>query len=93
MTRRPSTTPPTAGLQAIAATSKNFGDISKTVVQQQRTNERLAIASSPAPWCNSTTRGEYRAPELSAGNHRAGALDAFKLPSRTFYGQTYLRGK
>ena len=77
-----SATPRTAGLQSIAATSKVFGDIPSALVQQHRANERLAIATSPAPWCNSTTPRDYRAPELAQPPARTTIGRAHQLPSR-----------
>ena len=91
------------GLHDIRQTTKLYGATRRTPGQNpvptdselatRRMNERLELASSAIPVRNSTMRTTYCAPELSAGNHRAGALDAFKLPSRTFYGPTYLRGQ
>lgn len=77
-----SATPRAAGLQSIAATSKIFADTPSAVVQQQRANERLAIATSRAPWCNSTTPRDYRAPELARSPARTNIGHAHQLPSR-----------
>lgn len=52
---------------------------------QRRKSERLQIASSATPIRNSTVRrGEpYTCPELAPYSTRAGALDAYALPSIT----------
>ncbi len=49
-----------------------------------QTDARLRLATMPLR--NSTTTEPYRGAELRSTNHRAGAQDAFRLPSRTFYG-------
>lgn len=49
-------------------------------------DERLQLASNPQPVRNSTMRAPYTGAELRTTNHRAGAQDAYRVPSRTFYG-------
>lgn len=71
----------TTGLHAIADTSKVFGGI--TPVALQCVNERLAVASSTAPWCNSTTPRTYYGPELSIAPARTDIGRANHLPSRS----------
>lgn len=67
---------PGAGLHSIASTGKRYG---------------LAITKVPlnmpdyAPHCASTTPTGYTCPELSQPPARAGACDAFKLPSRSAF--------
>ena len=46
----------------------------------------LQIATSDKPVRNSTTTEPYRGTELRTTSNRAGAQDAYRLPSRTFYG-------
>lgn len=59
---------------------------SQAELAARRKSERLEIASSCAPVCNGTMRGApYTCPELSAPIHRPGALDAFRLPSRSSF--------
>lgn len=71
----------TTGLHAIADTAKTYGRIASPAAVQ-RANERLAIATSTVPWCNSTTPRNYRAPELSAVPARAPVDRSNELPSR-----------
>ena len=83
------------GLHDIKGTAKVYGATRKALGQnptmtaqeqtQRRQFERLAIASSTVPYCNSTTPRGYTCPELSAAPARAGATDAFKLPSRSAF--------
>lgn len=79
--RPPRTTPPNAtgvrlhqttpakirsgGLHAIDKAAKHYGK-KPSPAAQQHANERMAIATSPAPWCNSTTPRNYRAPNSPA---------------------------
>lgn len=49
-----------------------------------QTDARMRLATTPLR--NSTTTEPYRGAELRNTNHRAGAQDAYRLPSRTFYG-------
>lgn len=70
-----------AGLHAIADSAKAYG--SKTsAAARQRANERLAVATSTAPWRNSTTPRNYVAPELSSPPARTNIGRAHQLPSR-----------
>ena len=94
--RPPRTTPPNAtgvhlhqvapakirsgGLHAIDKAAKHYGK-KPSPAAQQHANERLAIATSTAPWCNSTTPRNYRAPELSSPPPRPIGR-AHQLPSR-----------
>ena len=67
---------PGAGLHSIAATGKRYGmGLSKVALTMP----------SYAPHCASTTPTGYTCPELSRAPARAGALDAFKLPSRSAF--------
>lgn len=52
----------------------------------RRKSERLEIASTDVPVCNSTVRSApYTCPELRTNPHRPGSEDAFRLPSRTSF--------
>ena len=46
----------------------------------------LRIATNDIPVRNSTTTELYLGTELRTNSNRAGAQDAYRLPSRTFYG-------
>ncbi|SFF15147.1 hypothetical protein [Paracidovorax wautersii] len=52
----------------------------------EQIDARLRIASTEKPVRNSTSTEPYRGAELRSTNNRAGAQDAYRLPSRTFYG-------
>lgn len=65
-----------AGLHSISATGKRYGP----------TQTKVALAvPAYAPHCASTTPTGYTCPELSRAPARAGACDAFKLPSRSAF--------
>ena len=67
---------PGAGLHSIAATGKRYGmSIAKVAMAMP----------SYAPHCASTTPTGYTCPELTRAPARAGARDAFKLPSRSAF--------
>lgn len=87
----------TAGLHDLRTSAKPYGPASRTPGQnpvptaaelsQRRKNERLEIASSATPVRNSTMRGApYTCPELGRPSSRPGAMDAFRLPSRSSFG-------
>ena len=67
------TRPPPYGPRTTAA---------QRLLRQQRANERLAIATSTVPWCNSTMPRNYAAPELNAPPVRPTSAAAHQLPSR-----------
>ena len=63
---------PGAGLHSIGTTGKRYG----------MSVAKVAMAMpSYAPHCASTTPTGYTCPELTRAPARAGACDAFKLPS------------
>ena len=75
-TQRGSGKVPGAGLHSISTTGKRYGPTEATVA--------LAVPSY-APHCASTTPTGYTCPELTRAPVRAGACDAFKLPSRSAF--------
>lgn len=87
----------TAGLHDLHTSTKAYGPTSRTPGQNpvptaaelaaRRKSERLEAASSTTPVRNSTMRGDpFTCPELSTPSSRPGAMDAFRLPSRTSFG-------
>lgn len=89
--------PMAPGLHCITATAMPYGPASRTPGQNpvptaaelaaRRKSERLEAASSATPVRNSTMRGApYTCPELCSPSSRPGAMDAFRLPSRTSFG-------
>ena len=82
------------GLHPIEDSFHRYGTVlpnSATRSQFDHVQAQLRAADrvhTPAktPVCNSTMRGApYTCPELSAQSNRPGAMDAFKLPSRTSF--------
>ena len=67
---------PGAGLHSISTTGKRYGMAPSKVA---------LTMPSYAPHCASTTPTGYTCPELSRAPVRAGACDAFKLPSRSAF--------
>lgn len=84
-----------AGLQSIPATNvTGHGKVllspvaSAAELRARNLSERLELASSDIPVRNSTMRGPaYTCPELTRAPARAGAANAFKLPSRSVFSQ------
>lgn len=87
-----------AGLQDLASTVTRYPGAYTRIPGQnpmataaelaaRRKSERLEAATSTTPIRNSTMRGApFTCPELSTPCSRPGAMDAFRLPSRTGFG-------
>ena len=72
------------GLHSIAATGKAYPGTDELVARLK--SERLELATSSVPVCNSTMKGApYTCPELRSNPHRPGSADAYSLPSLTSF--------
>lgn len=79
--------PMAPGLHCITATATPYGTTSRTPGQNPVPTAAELAASSTTPVRNSTMRGApYTCPELCSPCSRPGAMDAFRLPSRTSFG-------